>query len=302
VPSAEHEQVVALMRAAAAGEAATETWEEARARLDGLGALFAVPGDVEVEPADVAGVPCERFRPAAPTLPPGALVVYAHGGSYTAGSLASHRALTARLARACGCEAVAVGYRLAPEHPHPAGLEDAAAVYRRLLAGGADPGRVLLAGDSAGGGLVTALLLALRDDGDPLPAGAVLLSPWLDLTLSGEAVTARAADDPMLRAEALARSARAYAGEDLGRPLVSPVFADPAGLPPLLVLVGTAEILLDDSRTFAARAAAAGVEVDLDVEDGLIHVWPFVDGIPEAAAAMDRIGGWARRRLAGAGG
>jgi monoterpene epsilon-lactone hydrolase len=295
MPSEAFEQVVALIRAAAADDPGTSTVEEARARLDEMGALFAVPDGVEVEPAEVAGIACERYRPAAASR---GLVIYHHGGSYVAGSLASHRALVARIAAAGGCEVLAVDYRLAPEHPHPAGLDDALAVYRRTLADGARPDQVIVAGDSAGGGLTTALLLALRDAGDPLPAGAVLLSPWLDLTLTADAVTSRADEDPMLTAEGLAPSAKAYGGDDLRRPLVSPVFADPAGLPPLLILVGSAEILLDDSRTFAERARAAGVEVDLDVEEGLVHVWPFIDGIPESAAALTRIAAWIDDRLA----
>jgi acetyl esterase/lipase len=128
----------------------------------------------------------------------------------------------------------------------------------------------------------------------------VLLSPWLDLTGTGDSVTSRADEDPMLTAEGLERSAEAYAGDDVRRPLVSPVFADPTGLPPLLILVGTAEILLDDSVTFAERARAAGVRVDLDVEDDLIHVWPFIDGIPESAAAFARMGTWVRAVVDGA--
>lgn len=295
MPSEQFRQVVELVRASAPPDDTVPTFEEARARLDALGTLFPLPAGVEVTPVEVAGVPCERFHP---TGGGGGLVVYHHGGAYTAGSLDSHRPLTARLARACGCDLVAVDYRLAPEHPHPAGLDDAGAVYRQLLADGTPAARIVVAGDSAGGGLTAALLLALRDAGEPLPAGAVLLSPWLDLTLSSDAVRTRAGEDPMLRADSLARSARAYAGDDLRRPLVSPVHADPRGLPPLLVLVGTAEILLDDSRTFADRARAAGVPVDLDVEDGLIHVWPFIDGIPESDAAMARIGAWVRGRLA----
>lgn len=197
-------------------------------------------------------------------------------------------------ALACGCEVLSVDYRLAPEHPHPAALEDASTVYRHLVSQGTDPASVILAGDSAGGGLVAALLLALRDAGDRMPAGALLLSPWLDLTVSSDSITALAADDPILTADSLATSAHAYAGDGLKDPLVSPVFADPAGLPPLLILTSTADILVDDSRTFAKRARAAGVQVDLDVERGLIHVWPAIDGLPEAAHALDRISAWIR--------
>ncbi|HEX2578379.1 MAG TPA: alpha/beta hydrolase [Aquihabitans sp.] len=290
MPSEQHQQVVALLRELAAQAPDLPSYEEARASLEASGAIFPVPEDVEVQPFEVDGIPCERSHPSGADAAD--LLLYLHGGSYTAGSLASHRSLVARLARACGRDAVAVDYRLAPEHPHPAGLDDAGTVYRRLVDDGTDPARIVVAGDSAGGGLVTALLLRLRDEGALLPAGAVLLSPWLDLTLTAAAITEKAAADPMLRATSLARSAADYAGDDLRRPLVSPVLADLAGLPPLLVLVGTAEILLDDSLTFASRAREAGVSVDLQVEEGLVHVWPFLDGVPEAADALERISSW----------
>jgi acetyl esterase/lipase len=288
------QEIIDLLRAGAASRSPEPTVEEVRRTLDIFGDLYAPPPGVAIVPCELAGVSCEHFTP------PGAqdgLILYHHGGAYWAGSLRSHRALCARLAAAAGCQLVAVDYRLAPEHPFPAGLDDAAAVYHHVLDQGFAPDRVIVAGDSAGGGLATALLLRLRGEGGSLPAGGVLLSPWLDLTGTSETITSRADDDPMVSAEALRRAAHAYAGDDVRRPLVSPVFADPTGLPPLLILVGTAEILLDDSRTFAARAPAAGVDVDLDVEEGLIHVWPFVDGAPESRVALERIGAWVNDRF-----
>lgn len=279
------------MSAEAPAEASVE---DMRARLDEMGTIFPVPDGINVVPLDIAGVRCQGFRPAVMDGAAGGCILYFHGGAYVAGSLVSHGSLTGRLALACGCEVLSVDYRLAPEHPHPAALEDASTVYRHLVSQGTDPASVILAGDSAGGGLVTALLLALRDAGDRMPAGAVLLSPWLDLTVSSDSITALAADDPILTADSLATSAHAYAGDGLKDPLVSPVFAYPAGLPPLLILTSTADILVDDSRTFAERARAAGVQVDLDVEPGLIHVWPAIDGLPEAADALDRISAWIR--------
>jgi monoterpene epsilon-lactone hydrolase len=290
MPSEQHQQVVALIRSMAEQAPAEESLEASRERLDASDVIFPVPPEVEITPFDIHGIACERHHP--PSADTSRLLVYLHGGSYTAGSLRSHRALVARLARACECDAVAVDYRLAPEHPFPAGLDDARRTYLDLLGNGADPDRTIVMGDSAGGGLAAALLLALRDGGDPLPAGAVLLSPWLDLTLEAPSITGVAAADPMLHEPSLARSAEAYAGTDLRRPLVSPVFADLSGLPPMLILVGTAEILVDDSTTFARRAQEAGADVDLDVEEGLIHVWPFIDGLPEAAAALERVSAW----------
>jgi epsilon-lactone hydrolase len=295
VPSEAFNEVVSFIRSTATDATLAPTFEQARTQLDALGAMFAVPEGVEITPVEIGGVSCERYDPTGATG--NGLLMYVHGGAYTGGSLVSHRSLVARLAVATGREVVAVDYRLAPEHPFPSALDDVVAVYRRLVSdGGQQPDDLVLAGDSAGGGLATALLLRLRDEGDPLPSGAVLLSPWLDLTLTADAITTVAGDDPMLTAGALARSAAAYADVDLRNPLVSPVYADPTGLPPLLVLVGTAEILVDDSRSFAERAAAAGVHIDLDVEDGMIHVWPFIDGIPESVAALDRIGAWVRDR------
>jgi acetyl esterase/lipase len=298
VPSPEHDEVVALLRAMAAERPdGTEAVEDARIRLDGLGDLFPVPPGVAVAPTEVAGVAAERYVPAARQAD--GLVLYLHGGSYVAGSLQSHRPLCARLAEAVGVPVVALAYRLAPEHPHPAGLDDALAAYTALRAE-ADAGRIVVVGDSAGGGLATALALALAGRHEPLPAGVVLVSAWLDLTLSGASIRGAAGADPMLDAPTLRRHAEAYAGGRLRDPLVSPVFATPAtlaGLPPFLLLAGTADILVDDSRTFASRARAAGAAVDLDVGDGLVHVWPFLDGVPEAADALTRIATWARARL-----
>lgn len=273
--------------------------DEARRQLDANGELFAVPDGVAVQPVDLDGLPGERSTPPGAADADGVTLLYLHGGSYVAGSLHSHRPLCARLAVATGAPVVAVDYRLAPEHPHPAALDDALTAYRWLLSSGQDTRRLVLAGDSAGAGLAVATLLSLGAAGLPSPAGAVLLSPWLDLTLSGDSIVSVADADPMLTAATLRVSAASYAGDDLRAPLVSPVYAPPdrlATLPPLLVLVGTADILLDDSRVFAARARAAGVAVDLDVEEGLMHVWPFVDGVPEAATALERIGAWVRER------
>lgn len=292
MPSDEHQQVVEFFRSVFTDDAPLLSFEDGRTMVDDYGDMFPVPEGIEVRPFAVRGIPCESMRPSdlagdgsSPT------VLYLHGGSYTAGSLVSNRAFAGRMARAFDLELITVDYRLAPEHPFPAGLDDARTVYSSLM-DRMPSDNIIVAGDSAGGGLSTALLLSLRDGGEAMPRGAVLFSPWLDLTLSSGSITTCAAADPLLREASLRRSARAYAGDDLRRPLVSPVFADPAGLPPLLILVGTAEILLDDSRTFAERARAAGVDVELDVEDGLIHVWPATDGMPESTAALARVAAW----------
>jgi acetyl esterase/lipase len=188
---------------------------------------------------------------------------------------------------------LSIGYRLAPEDPHPAALDDAVRAYRWALAfGGADPARTVIAGDSAGGGLTVATLVALRDALAPLPAAGVCLSPWVDLTQSGATIKTNADVDPMVHVEDLDRWADAYSGpRSTSDPAVSPLFADLAGLPPLLVDVGTAEALLDDARRLAERARAAGVEVTLTVAEDMVHVWHFFAGAgPEADDAIARVG------------
>ncbi|HAJ36252.1 MAG TPA: hypothetical protein DCL15_11215, partial [Chloroflexi bacterium] len=204
------------------------------------------------------------------------VVLYLHGGGYVSGSPATHLAVTTQLAQAAGARLFALDYRLAPEHPFPAALEDAWAVYWWLLTEEhVAPAQIVVAGDSAGGGLTLALLLALRDAGMPLPAGAVGLSPWLDLTLSGATLTANAATDYLNR-DILRASAQMYSqGHVLDDPLLSPLYADLRGLPPLLLQAGGAEMLLDDSRRFAMRAHAAGVDVKLAIFPHMVHVWHF---------------------------
>ena len=293
MPSEAHQQIVEFLRATASGASGAPSFEAARAALDQMGQSFSVPEGVDVSAVEIAGVPCESI---APVVGEHGTLVYLHGGAYTVGSLNSHRSLSSRIALATGCRVIAVDYRLAPEYPFPAGLDDCATVVAELLDRGLDPSELFVGGDSAGGGMAMALMLRRLDDGLVLPAGAVLLSPWLDLHLQSASITERAAADPLLNVASLARSVEAFV-DDPSHPHASPILADPTGLPALLILVGTAEILLDDSLVFAEAATAAGVDVEIDVEDGLIHVWPFLDGIPEAAAAMERIGSWVKARL-----
>jgi acetyl esterase/lipase len=189
-----------------------------------------------------------------------------------------------------------VEYRLAPEHPFPAAVEDATAAYRWLLASGVRPAGIAIAGDSAGGGLTLATLVALRDAGDPLPAAAVCLSPWVDLEGIGDSMATKAAADPFVRKEMIQFMAQQYLGErSLRTPLAAPLYADLHGLPPLLIQVGTAETLLDDSTRIAERARAAGVSVTLDTWDNMIHVWQlFAPMLPEGQQAIERIGAFIR--------
>ncbi len=259
---------------------------ERRARFEARASLAPAPADIAVESLSIAGVSCERLTPPGADQAP--FLLYLHGGAYCLGSPRSHRELAGRIARTAGLRAVLPDYRLAPEHPFPAALEDALAVYEAMQR---HVGRaVAIAGDSAGGGLALALLIAARDKGLRLPNAAAVISPWTDLTLSGDSIAARAALDPFLSLQGIEQSALAYAGAGRSDPLVSPLFAALHGLPPLLIEVGSNEILFDDAARFAARAKAAGVEIQLAVAGGLFHVYHGFPSLPEAREGTDRIG------------
>jgi len=251
-----------------------------------------VARDVKCEPVSAGGVPAEWI------VPPGAaedrVILYLHGGGYVMGSINTHRAMVARIARASQAKALAIDYRMAPEHPFPAAIDDATAAYRWLLAQGYKPGKIVISGDSAGGGLTLATLIALRDAGTPLPAAGVPISAWADLEGTGASIKTRAATDPMVDLPGLSRMAKLYAGDhDLKNPLLSPIYADYRGLPPMLLQVGDAEILLDDSTRVADKAKAAGVEVELEAWDDMFHVWHvFAKILPEGQQAIDRIGSY----------
>ena len=268
--------------------------EQRRAAFEAVTQMFPVPDDVKSEPVDAGGIPAEWI--AAPGADPERVIYYLHGGGYAMGSINTHREMVSRISRASGARALAIDYRLAPEHPFPAAVEDATAAYRWLLSAGVDPARLVIAGDSAGGGLTVATLVALRDAGDSLPAAAVCLSPWVDMEGIGESMTTKAEADPMVNREDLLEGAQAYlGGADPRTPLAAPLYADLKGLPPLLIHVGTAETLLDDSTRLAERAKAAGVDVTLEPWDDMIHVWQiFAATLPEGQQAIDRVGEFIR--------
>jgi monoterpene epsilon-lactone hydrolase len=270
--------------------------EQARAVMNGIPNFFPTPPDVERQPADVAGIRGEWVS--APGADPGRTILYLHGGGYTIGSIESHREMVSRIARASQARALLVDYRLAPENPFPAAVQDATAAYRWLLAEGVDPARTVIAGDSAGGGLTAATLVALRDAGDPLPAAGVCVSPWTDMEASGESMTTNADKDHMISRELSLQGAASYVGEaDRRDPLASPIHADLTGLPPLLIQVGGDEVLLDDSTRLAAKAEADGVDVTLEVWPEMPHVWHFFAiMLPEGRQAIDAIGEFVRAR------
>jgi epsilon-lactone hydrolase len=254
-----------------------------------------LPRGIEVAAVDAGGVPAEWVR--AQGGREDRVVLYLHGGGYVIGSLASHRQLVAYLARAAGARMLSIAYRLAPEHPFPAAVEDAAAAYRWLRGeAGVDPVHIAIAGDSAGGGLAVATLLALRDAGIRLPACGMCISPWADLTCSSATYETKAATDPMIPREEIEEFASLYlGGADPRTPLASPVFADLTGLPPLLIQVGTEEVLLDDARALDRRARACGVDSTLEVWQDMIHVWhAFSPMLQEGRAAIARMGEYYR--------
>ncbi len=261
-----------------------------REELESLTKSFKPLGKIDCTPALAGGVPAEWITPAGITA--GRSILYFHGGSYVTGSLDSHRSLAANIAAAAGARALLVDYRLAPEHPYPAALEDALAAYRWLSANGAPAERIFLAGDSAGGGLALALLLALRAAGDPLPAAAVCISPLTDMAFTGESIKSKADVDLILDFNKEAQFTKMYLGDTNPRdPLASPLYADLRGLPRLLIQVGSDEILLSDSTRLAEKARAAGVDVTLEVWEGMQHVWHFAASlIPEGRNAIRRIG------------
>jgi epsilon-lactone hydrolase len=256
-----------------------------------------MPRDVEWTVGEVSGIPGEWIKP--PDAAADRVLLYLHGGGYVLKTPHVHRVLVARLAQASACKAFIVDYRLAPEHPFPAALEDATAAYRGLVAAGWRPAHIVIAGESAGGGLTAALLLHLRDSGDPLPAAACLMSAMLDCTFSDEAILELQKYDPFLRHKDLAMMARHYFGDhDPQHPFISPVFADLQGLPPMLVYAGEHEILRADSVRFAESARAAGVDVTLKVWTGMIHAFAVFAGfIPEGKIAITEIGAFFRRYI-----
>jgi epsilon-lactone hydrolase len=299
VPSAAMQEKIASLRALRAAAAAqpAPSLEADRAAMDARGDLYPLPGDVEVAAADAGGV--RAYWATAPGAEPGLVLLYLHGGGYQIGSFRSHAELAARLGRAGGMRVLFPEYRLAPEHPFPAALDDALAAWRWLRsAQGLGARSIALAGDSAGGGLAVALMAVLRDAGQDLPAAAVLMSPWTDLSGSGASMAERVDQDPSLTPGRLNELAAAYlAGADPRTPLASPLFAQLGGLPPLLIQAGTGELLLSDSEQLAKSAAAAGVDVTLQLGDALPHVYPAMLGTPEAAEATDQAGAFLRERV-----
>jgi acetyl esterase/lipase len=274
-----------------------QTIPEGRARNDLHGLSVPIATGCTKASVSAHGIDCERLTPR--EAEPGRILLCLHGGGFTQGSAVSHRHYASRLARAARAEALVPNYRLAPEHPFPAAVEDALACYRWLLEQGFAPERIAIMGDSAGGGLAVAAALAIRDEGLPAPAAVYAISPWVDLTEVPPSYAERAALDPVVTLESLHRMSALYAGEtDRRHPLLSPLHADLSGLPPLFIHVATDEILYEDGLRLAEAARAAGVDVTLRVGERMIHVWPLFHEILRAGrAAIGEAGDWLFERM-----
>lgn len=277
--------------------AKTANVQLARARLNFFGRFVPVAGGVDVQSTEVAGLDAEWLTPE--DAPADRAILYLHGGAYVVGSCDSHRHLVSHIARASGVRALLPEYGLAPENRFPGPIDDVVHVYRALLDDGFDPAQLLIAGDSAGGGLAVATLLTLRDEGLPMPRAAFLLSPWLDLTASGETMESRSEQDPWFRADDIREIARHYCDDDQRTdPRVSPVYADMHGMPPMHIQVGDDEILLSDATRLADNLRAAAVDVSVDVWQDMWHVFQaFLLVVPEAREAVQRMGEAMREAL-----
>jgi acetyl esterase/lipase len=288
---------IGALRAKLASRPRSDDYRQRRRDIDARGLAYRLAADVAVEPVTANGVRAEWTM--TPPDARDAALLFLHGGGYVIGSLDSHRHLVAEAGRAAGITALALDYRLAPEHPFPAAVDDALAGYRYLLARSLDPGRVAIGGDSAGGGLVVAAMLAIRDAGLPQPACGWCISPWVDMEASGETMTSRAAADPSVQKAGILDMARLYLnGADPRSPLASPIYADLDGLAPLLIQVGATETLLDDALRLAKIAGAADVRVELEIWPEMIHVWHlFHPELDAGRRAIDRGGAFIRAAL-----
>jgi epsilon-lactone hydrolase len=273
-------------------------WTQRRGRLDEVGSVWPVAEDVNLDAIDFDGVSGEWSI--APGSDASRVLMFFHGGGYCSGSILSHRRMVTEAGRVAGTRTLAVGYRLAPEHPFPAALDDALTAWRFLRNEGVEAGRIAIGGDSAGGGLTVALINRLRDAGEELPGCAWLVSPWTDLTMSGETLATKDAVDPIIHKGYLDELADAYlpAGIDKTDPRVSPLYANLKGLPPTLIQVGSAETLLADATRFAAAAGAADVPVKLEIWPHMIHAWHLWNAhLEPGRRALAQVGAFIRERL-----
>ena len=290
---------IQVLRAKLAARPRSPDYRQRRKDIDARGLEYGLGSDVIVEPVSVGDLRAEWLS--IPGADRNSAILYLHGGGYVIGSLDSHRHLVAEAGRAAKCWALSLDYRLAPEHPFPAAVDDALAAYRFLLARGIRPSRIAIAGDSAGGGLVVAAMLAIRDTGLAQPACGWCISPWVDMEASGDTMQSKAAEDPTVQKAGILDMARMYLnGSNPRSPLAAPIYADLRGLAPLLIQVGAAETLLDDAIRLAKVAGTADVRIDLQIWPEMIHVWHLFH--PELSAgrrAIEAGGAWLRGMIAG---
>ncbi len=274
------------------------TVEAERQILENLAAQTPLAPDISVTKTLAGGIPSEMLE--VPGVASDQIILYLHGGAYSAGSCNTHRDIGTRLSRSSGTKVLVIEYRLAPENPFPAAIEDATAAYHWLLSEGYKPENIAIGGDSAGGGLAATTLLSLKASGNQLPASAFFMSPWTDLEGTGESSKTRKEADPVLSPENLLPSAKRYIGDsDLRHPLASPIYGDLSGFPPMLIHVGNDEILLDDSIRLAEKARADGVSVEVKVWDGMWHVFQFLAaaGMTEAVQSLSEIGAFVKQHM-----
>ncbi|MCG3167625.1 MAG: Monoterpene epsilon-lactone hydrolase [Bacteroidia bacterium] len=272
--------------------------EQYRSGMEKMTRMAKMPEGIIIEKINCSGVQAEWIIPK--NITNQGMVLYLHGGGYAMGSVNTHRALMARIAIASKTKVLGVEYRLAPEYPFPCAIDDVFAVYSWLLQQGFDNNKIVIAGDSAGGGLTIALKIRIRDENAPKPAAGVCLSPWLDLASTGETTISLAEEDPMLDLESVRHFALFYAPpEKLQHPWVSPLYADLTNLSPIYIQVSTSEILLDDTRRFAEKAKNTGIEIQVDYWDKMVHVWQaFGVYLPEALEAIEKLGAYIEKKTA----
>jgi len=295
MPSKEYKDILELLDSLP--DTSGLSFEERRSNFEEQVSQLPIAEGVSCEPVSAGNIPAEWI------VPEGAskrnVLLYLHGGGYCIGSINTHRGMVSHISKAATTRALLIDYRLAPENPFPAAVEDSTATYKWLLSQGIAAGDIIIAGDSAGGGLAVSTLVSLKENGIPLPAAAVLISPWVDLTTTGDSIISKADIDPMVTKEGLIEMAEAYMGDaDLRTPLASPLYANLEGLPPMLIHVGTAEILLDDATRMADRARKDGVEVTLDTVKDMCHVWHFFTSmLPEAIKAIEEVARFIQKHL-----
>ena len=295
MPSDEYKNILELLDSMP--DTSNMTFEERRADFEQQVAILPLAECVSCEPVSAGGIPAEWIVPEG--APDGDVTLYLHGGGYCMGSINTHRSMVSHIAEAANTKALLIDYRLAPENPFPAAVEDSTAAYNWLLTQGFAAGNIIIAGDSAGGGLTVATLVSLKEKEIPLPTAAVLISPWLDLAITGDSIVSKADIDPMVTKEGLTEMAEAYLGDaNPQTPLASPLYANIEGLPPMLIHVGSAEILLDDATRMAYRADQAGIDVTLFTAKDMCHVWHFFTSmLPEAMADIQGAARFMRKHL-----